>query len=389
MSTYGAAGAGLHALAPGGLFPQGVTVQANAELREALLKTQRQLAEAEAREDQLKARLLRADREREEAAALRYRLAAAEQELRDKDTHIADVERLCTAIGNEHDRAMAETHGMLERLDGDRRLVADQREEIRRLRSRLAQDAGRLCEDAALMASRTASERLQHSNQQMERNIHLLEGDNKTRADQVRDLLEQLKLNQKTMSQQNDEISRLTESVRMLRDEKLAASRPSSTRSTASAASGQAFLDSQEAFNDTAGDQGRSLAWMRERLSQAEVHKHTHDAPASPHTRSHPGLHPPFQYARALGFILRDLSSCGSTHVAVVGCVILSNAWSAVRDRQLKSSRLEDELARAKLLVSNTYGEDVVKRQETIMKLIERNVFLEAETKVSDCRAHS
>jgi hypothetical protein len=303
---------------------------------------------------------------------------------------------------------MAEMHSMLDGLDADRRLVADQREEIRRLRSRLSQDAQLLCEDAALMVSRTAKERLLHSNQQMERNIQLLEGDSKTRADQVRDLLEQLKLNQKTMSQQNDEISRLTESVRKLKDEKLAASRYYSTSAAStclrprvfaaasgssctslSSISGQALLDAQEAFYDTAGDQGQSLAWMRERLSQAEVHKHTHDAPASPHTRSHPGLHPPFQYARALGFILRDLSSCGSTHVAVVGCVILSNAWSAVRDRQLKSSRLEDELARAKLLVSNTYGEDVVKRQETIMKLIERNVFLEAETKVSDCRAHS
>ena len=41
------------------------------------------------------------------------------------------------------------------------------------------------------------------------------------------------------------------------------------------------------------------------------------------------------------------------------------------------------------MLVANTYGEDVVERQETIMKLTERNVFLEAETKVSDCRAHS
>lgn len=40
------------------------------------------------------------------------------------------------------------------------------------------------------------------------------------------------------------------------------------------------------------------------------------------------------------------------------------------------------------MLIANTYGEDVVKRQETIMKLTERNVFLEAETKVIDCRAH-
>ena len=346
MSTYGAAGEGVRALAPVVIFPQGVTVQANAELREALLDTQRQLAEAEAREDQLKARMLLAEREREEAAELRHRLAAAEQELRAKDTHICDVERLCAEIGNEHERAMAEMHSMLDGLDADRRLVADQREEIRRLRSRLSQDAQLLCEDAALMVSRTAKERLLHSNQQMERNIQLLEGDSKTRADQVRDLLEQLKLNQKTMSQQNDEISRLTESVRKLKDEKLAASRYYSTSAAStclrprvfaaasgssctslSSISGQALLDAQEAFYDTAGDQGQSLAWMRERLSQAEVHRHTHDSPVSPHTRSRPGLHPPLQYTRALGFLSRDLSSRGLTRVAVVGCVILSNAW--------------------------------------------------------------
>ena len=53
----------------------------------------------------------------------------------------------------------------------------------------------------------------------------------------------------------------------------------------------------------------------------------------------------------------------------------------------MKISRLEDELTRAKMLVANTCGEDVVKRHETIMNLTERNVLLEAETKVRGLRA--
>ena len=39
------------------------------------------------------------------------------------------------------------------------------------------------------------------------------------------------------------------------------------------------------------------------------------------------------------------------------------------------------------MLVANTCGEDVVKRHETIMNLTERNVLLEAETKVRGLRA--
>ena len=297
-----------------GLFPQAATVQANAELREALLATQRRLREAEARQDETRAQLLRAERQGGEGAAsrelveLRRRLDAAEQELHAKDRHIAAVERLCVEIGNEHERAMADTRGVLDGLDSDRRIVADQRDEIRRLQSKLVQlphagdprsaAAAAAHVDAATLVSRSAKERLELANKQMERNLLILQGDNKAKAEQVKALTEQLELNRRTMAEQNAEISRLTESVRRLRDEKQLA---------ASGAPGHA-----------PGDQGRAFVMMRERVSEAEV-------------RFPPGPE------RCLRFPTPCIPSPrGTAHVLVAGRGILIDArrftWCAVEN---------------------------------------------------------
>ena len=171
----------------------------------------------------LESRLRRAPHNPGHLAA--FKLEEMTRQVAERDAKIRDLESLVRAVGT-HSHARPALEGYQE----DQRTIADQREQIQRLQSKLARASNdptgkrtELYSSMDTLTSRAARERGDMLNKQADRNSMILQQDNIVKTEQIAVLMDDLRNNRRVMVEQNEEISRLAyvnERLKKLENEK-------------------------------------------------------------------------------------------------------------------------------------------------------------------------